>query len=157
MSKCVQGLSSNQLQCLKEAPNHVIPAIAQLLKLVRSKFDRSFVHGHYIEPGSVLRCDGTDRGRAYNLDPHVTFFCLPYLAVCPLIISSNNQLHPPRTVMQFSYDHESTRNHDSQQTFRQFPKVQSSDYLQVFQLWMVLIKSGNSRPSATGVCDEDGM
>ena len=53
--------------------------------------------------------------------------------------------------MQFSYDHESTRNHDSQQTFRQFPKVQSSDYLQVFQLWMVLIKSGNSRPSAIGV------
>ena len=122
--------------------------VMKLLGYVHDNFEKSFVHGRYITPGTVFRCDATGNSDSGDVT-HATFYSLPYLAIERLSQSGSDNIssgncHPPKTLLQFMFDHVSTEERDTNQTFTRFYGPEKNHCLYVFQLWVLVINSSTS-------------
>jgi len=59
----------------------LVPVVLYLLKKVQKQYERGSAYGSYIEPGTVLRCDGTDREEREQPDLTAIFISFPYFDI----------------------------------------------------------------------------
>lgn len=116
-----------------------------LLKNVRENYEESSGYGNYIQPGTVLRSDGTDKSRPDLPDLSAIFVSLPYFEIgnqrSPLALDDGT-IHLGRGLYQSAYTQESGIDRDAEQIFRKFKAVKPDEYLRVPQLWVMLLNSG---------------
>lgn len=123
-----------------------ITVLMYLLQQVQDKFEITSAYGSYIQPGTVLRCNGKDTKNSKKNDVSATFVSYPYFDV-----SSGNwpdppaddSLHLPRGLFQQHYPREAAQDRDRHQSFSKFrrPGTTSSYSLRVPQLWALIIGS----------------
>ncbi|RLM01564.1 hypothetical protein CFD26_108727 [Aspergillus turcosus] len=119
-----------------------------LLVNVRKELEQGFVHGKYLSPGSI-RCDGRDPKNTRKEDVSAIFTCVPYLSFERLYDADEgtvrgmnmSNLHPVRTLLQWQFDGESTRERDSSQCLRIKDESNGTKYLHVPHLWCLVLGS----------------
>ena len=121
--------------------------VDQLLSKVKKDYERTFVHGKYIAPYG-LRCDGKDTDNTEKEDVTASFVCVPYFSFEHLDSEtrrfSNNaspDRHPMRTLYQWQFHEESTRENDSSQVLRIGGDGNKDKYLHVPQFWCLTLGS----------------
>jgi hypothetical protein len=123
----------------------LVPVVLYLLQKVQERYEHESAYGSYVEPGTVLRCDGVNTNRPTDPDASVTFVSFPFIDVGkwrPPDAPKNASLHVPRGLFQSAYTHELAVNRDEQQTFRKMKGVKGNEYLRVPQLWALILQSG---------------
>ncbi|KAJ8106574.1 hypothetical protein OPT61_g9442 [Boeremia exigua] len=121
-----------------------VPVAMHLLSNVQDRYEQRSAYGSYIEPGTVMRCDGTERLQPHKPDLSVTFASLPYFDISqqnPLNAPEDESLHLTRSLFQCYYPQEDTRDRDDSQQFRTFRHVPNGHYLRVPQLWVLILNS----------------
>lgn len=117
--------------------------ILQLFKRLRDSRRAKFASEFHIEPGTVLRSDGTTSKSPDETDLSATFLCFPYLTLRHKSkkLNSASRGYPIRTILQTLYPYESTIGQDVSPTFcKDLPRA-SRAILYVAQLWVVIIGS----------------
>jgi hypothetical protein len=115
-----------------------------LLRKIQDDYEKSSAYGSYIEPGTVLRSDGTDRNRRDQPDLSAIFISFPYLDIGkwrPPGPPKDESLHLPRGLFQSSYTQETASNRDGEQMFRKFKGIKADQFLRVPQLWVLVLQS----------------
>ncbi|KAF2271832.1 uncharacterized protein EI97DRAFT_244561 [Westerdykella ornata] len=115
--------------------------ISKTLKKIENDELKVFSRGSYIEPGTVIRGEETDRD-----DPQsIIFSCVPYFHIQPQGRSASDiqdDLYPPRTLMETLYPYEHVRERDLEQAFRRYrrsAKSSANDIIHVPSLWIMNI------------------
>lgn len=114
--------------------------ICEMLTRLRDDKIKPFVGGKFIEPGTVLRADGSDPTDSQS----VIFSCVPYFSLQQTVKLSPGQgdlLCPPRTLMQTLYPYESVRERDEEQSYRKFGNDPTKNIIHVPSLWVMNIGS----------------
>lgn len=132
--------AATMFEGLSEETNLVVD---HLLATVRKELEHSYVHGKYLVPGSV-RCDGTDSKDKKREDVTAMFICTPYFAFEDHRKTVRNALgratagtHQSRSLLQYQYDSESTRERDASQALN----LGTSEILHVPNVWTLIIGS----------------
>jgi hypothetical protein len=115
-----------------------------LLNNVRNDFEYESAYGSYIQPGTVLRCDGMERRQRHKPDVSIIFVSFPFFDVGQdpqMEESSDDTLHLTRTLFQQFYPEELTNDRDDNQQFRRFKQTRKGQYLRVPQVWMLILNS----------------
>ncbi|OAL53759.1 hypothetical protein IQ07DRAFT_318209 [Pyrenochaeta sp. DS3sAY3a] len=116
--------------------------VLRLFKKVQDTCRKRLFDGFFIDPGTVLRCDGFSSRGTNNFDLSATFVCFPYLSMGERRNEDCSQTseYPTRSILQIFYPYESTSN---QETAASFCKDASTkkNVLYVPQLWVVFIGS----------------
>lgn len=116
--------------------------VLRLFKKVQDTCRKRLFDGFFIDPGTVLRCDGFSSRGTNNVDLSATFVCFPYLSMGERRNEDCSQTseYPTRSILQIFYPYESTSN---QETAASFCKDASTkkNVLYVPQLWVVFIGS----------------
>lgn len=117
--------------------------VLRLFKHVQDNFRKRFFDGFAIDPGTVLRCDGTSSRAANNHELSATFLCFPYLSVGSRSQNSQSATHdyPTRSIMRILYPYESTEDRETAPSFCKSTPHASESVLYVPQLWAVIIGS----------------
>jgi hypothetical protein len=119
--------------------------VMYLLDHVKDRFEHSSAYGSYIEPGTVVRCDGMSLKNRDIPDISVTFLSSPYFDLGEGNSSEaprDKSLHLVRSLFQQHYPNESTKDRDNNQQFRRFQRdEQVRTYLQVPQFWALILNS----------------
>jgi hypothetical protein len=122
-----------------------VPVEMYLLDHFKTRFEHSSAYGSYIEPGTVIRCDGMSRRYRDIPDISVTFLSFPYFGLgygSPSEAPRDKSLHLVRPLFQQHYPRELTKDRDENQQFRGFQKdEQVHTYLQVPQFWALIVNS----------------
>jgi hypothetical protein len=131
----------------KETCLNITGSSARLHKLTKKLLERvekdklkAFLGGMFIEPGTVLRADESDRS-----DPlSVIFSCIPYfdLQAASRETAMSDQvdrLFPVRTLLQSYYPYEPVRDRDAEQAYRKFGNKRPVALIHVPNLWMANI------------------
>ncbi|KAI0152978.1 hypothetical protein GGR57DRAFT_153197 [Xylariaceae sp. FL1272] len=124
----------------------------RLLRQQCTKFEKRYsngVHsGHYIEPGTVLRCDSR-HDQVLNQKAESVIFCsVPYLHLDKQerqghdIRDSEDKIHPTRTLMESLYDYELMENRDDRQAVLRCSSPEQENIVYVPQIWYLLCGSG---------------
>jgi hypothetical protein len=126
--------------------NHVesVPVVMYLLNNIQDNFEYDSAYGSYIQPGTVMRCDGRVRRQREQADISVVFMSFPFFDIGSGNIPDppeDEALHLPRALFQQFYPHEETSDRDRSQQFRNFAQVKSGQYLRVPQLWVLILNS----------------
>lgn len=119
--------------------------VLRLFKKLQDTFRKRLFDGFVMDPGTVLRCDGSSSREIEDHELSATFVCFPYLSMgerrndlLPL-----KQDYPTRSILQILYPYESTSNQETAASFcKSMPHVLKS-VLYVPQVWIVII--GSSR------------
>ena len=120
------------------------PVVMFLLRKVRQRHEESSAYGSFIQPGTLLRCDGTEPLHWEKPDLSAIFVCCPYFDIGekrPASPPSNVSLHLTRGLFQFNYPQEITLDREADQIFARMKGVQSHQYLRVPQLWAMILQS----------------
>lgn len=115
-----------------------------LLNNIKDNYESCSAYGSYIEPGTVIRCDGMEQKHRLKPDVSVTFISFPFLDVGendPLEAPDDETFHLTRSLFQHFYPQEVTRDRDDGQQFRKFRQIRSGQYLRVPQLWALILNS----------------
>jgi hypothetical protein len=115
-----------------------------LLRKVRQRHEETSAYGSFIQPGTVLRCDGTDPQHWERPDLSALFVSCPYFDIAetrPANPPSDTSLHLTRGLFQFHYPQEITLDREAEQIFARIKGVQSHQYLRVPQLWAMVLQS----------------
>jgi hypothetical protein len=115
-----------------------------LLKDIQEASQYNSAYGSYITPGTVLRCDGTDRGNPGKPDASATFISYPYFDVGkggPADVPKDRSFHFARGLFQHFYPNEVALDRDGDQLFRKFRQAKHDQYLRVPQLWVLILNS----------------
>lgn len=115
-----------------------------LLRKVRQRHEESSAYGSFIQPGTVLRCDGADPQHWEKPDLSAIFVSCPYFDVAesrPANPPSDASLHLTRGLFQFHYPQEVTLDREVDQIFGHIKGVRSNQFLRVPQLWLMVLQS----------------
>lgn len=115
-----------------------------LLRKIKNRHEESSAYGSYIQPGTVLRCDGTDRKNPEQPDLSAIFVSFPYFDMGkwkPPDAPKDDSLHLPRGLFQCLYTQEVALDREGDQMFRKFKGVKADQYLRVPQLWALILES----------------
>lgn len=115
-----------------------------LLRKVQQDYEERSAYGSYIQPGTVLRCDGTDQKHRERPDLSAIFVSCPYFDIGnwrPPDAPNDSSLHLTRGLFQCLYDQEIALDRESDQMFRKFKGVEPNQYLRVPQLWTLVLQS----------------
>jgi len=117
--------------------------VLRLFKKVRDSARTRLFEGYYIDPGTVLRCDGVTSRGSDDHDLSATFVCFPYLA---LKTPESRHRHSPsqypmRSILQILYPYESTSIREAPPSFCKDEPHTSDHVLYVPQLWVVIVGS----------------
>jgi len=119
--------------------------VLRLFRQVKDAFRKRLFDGYHIEPGTVVRCDGSSSRNVDNLQLSATFVCFPYVAVRRHHQSfppSGHKYYPMRSMLQILYPYESTPHQEPAPSFcRDLPQV-AEHAMFVPQCWAVMIGSG---------------
>ncbi|KAH6616338.1 hypothetical protein C7974DRAFT_427340 [Boeremia exigua] len=121
-----------------------LPVVMYLLDHVQDHHEQLSAYGSYIEPGTVLRCDGMDRHNRHKPDHFVTFISFPYFDTShgsPFEPPEDASLHLTRSLFQQFYPHEVAKDRDDSQQFKKFRQTRGGEYLRVPQLWILILDS----------------
>ena len=122
----------------------LIPVVIYLLRKIQETHESGSAYGSYIEPGTVLRSDGTDRSHRGQPDLSATFISFPYLDVGkwrPPDPPEDESMHLPRGLFQSSYTQDNALSRDGEQMFRKFRGIKADQFLRVPQLWVLILQS----------------
>ncbi|KAJ4308443.1 hypothetical protein N0V94_009351 [Neodidymelliopsis sp. IMI 364377] len=114
----------------------------KLLEKVEKERLKAFLGGMFIEPGTVLRVDESDRS-----DPTSAIFsCIPYFNLQTptretAMSVQLNRLFPVRTLLQSYYPYEPVRDRDAEQAYRKFGNERPDALIHVPNFWMLNISS----------------
>jgi hypothetical protein len=140
--------SREQRHALNIALEHhieCVPVVMYLLDHIKTQFEHSSAYGSYIEPGTVIRCDGMSQKHRDVSDISVTFLSFPYFDIgygSSPKAPRDKSLHLVRPLFQQHYPKEFTRDRDENQQFRGFQKDERvHTYLQVPQFWALILNS----------------
>ena len=112
----------------------------EVLSKLREEKMKPSVGGRYIEPGTVLRADGSDPTDSQS----VIFSCVPYFSLQEVAKPASGRedlLCLPRTLMQALYPYETVRERDEEQSYRKFGNDDNNNIVHVPSLWIVNIGS----------------
>lgn len=115
-----------------------------LLNNIKDNYEHTSAYGSYIEPSTVVRCDGMERQHRHKPDVSVTFISFPFFDVGQggsLEAPEDDTVHLTRSLFQHFYPQEVTKDRDDGQQFRKFRQTQSGQYLRVPQLWALILNS----------------
>jgi hypothetical protein len=118
--------------------------VLRLFKKVRDHHQKRLFDGFYINPGTVLRCDGTtSRSLDDGHDLSATFICLPYLSLnFPAEYASKvSSEYPTRSILQVLYPYESTSIRETPPSFCKGASSSLDRIMYVPQLWTVIVGS----------------
>jgi hypothetical protein len=123
--------------------------ILHLFKNIRSKSEKTFIHGRYLDPlvtqwHAKYNKKGTDGSLKVR---NATFFASPYFSLEKFHShhaggSPESELHPVRSLLQTHYELEPTQSRDKHQILRKLGIVENG--IHVPQLWCLLINKGIS-------------
>ena len=118
--------------------------VLQLFQKLLRTFQKQLFDGYQIEPGTVLRFDGTSPTETDNAHLSATFVCFPYLSVgkgqhCA---PEGHHNYPNRTMLQTLYPYEPTVNREHVPSFCKDLPEASESVLFVPQCWALLVGSG---------------
>jgi hypothetical protein len=122
----------------------LIPVVIYLLRKIQENHEKRSAYGSYIEPGTVLRSDGTDRSHRDQPDLSAIFISFPYLDVGkwrPPDPPKDEAMHLPRGLFQSSYTQDNALSRDGEQMFRNFRGIKTDQFLRVPQLWVLILQS----------------
>jgi hypothetical protein len=122
----------------------MIPVVGYLLKKLQEDYESPSAYGRYIEPGTVIRCDGTDRNHPDHSDLSAIFVSFPYLDIGswrPPDPPKDESMHLSRGLFQASYTQENALERESEQMFRKIKGIKTDQYLRVPQLWALVLQS----------------
>ena len=117
--------------------------VLRLFKHIQEAFRKRLFDGYSVDPGTVLRFDGTTPSDNKTSQLSVTFVCFPYLSLALRSRMSQSTKHeyPTRSLLQILYPYESTGNREVAPGFcTDFPKL-TEHVLYVPQYWAVMIGS----------------
>ena len=126
----------------------LIPVVLYLLRKVQENYEESSAYGSYIQPGTVLRSDGTDHNHRDKPDLSAIFISFPYFDIGnwkPPESPKDGSLHLPRGLFQCAYTQETALDRDGDQVFRKFKGIKADQFLRVPQLWVLVLQSSMSR------------
>jgi hypothetical protein len=113
--------------------------VKQLLDKVEKETLKVFLGGMFIEPGTVLRADESERS-----DPQsVIFSCIPYFSLhapAKKTPAAANRFSS-RTLMQSYYPYEPVQERDAEQAYRVFGNERHNALVHVPNMWMLNIGS----------------
>jgi hypothetical protein len=117
--------------------------VLRLFKQIQDSARKRFFDGFYIEPGTVVRCDGTTSRTTSGDDLSATFICLPYLALKARQEYPRQEFseYPTRSMLQSLYPYESTANREAPPRFYKDVPHAKNNVMYVPQLWVVVIGS----------------
>ena len=119
--------------------------VLRLFRQVKDAFRKRLFDGYHIEPGTVVRCDGSSSRNVDNLQLSATFVCFPYVAVRrhhQSLPPSGHKYYPMRSMLQILYPYESTPHQEPAPSFcRDLPQA-AEHAMFVPQCWAVMIGSG---------------
>ncbi|KAF2133029.1 hypothetical protein P153DRAFT_382654 [Dothidotthia symphoricarpi CBS 119687] len=121
-----------------------VPVVMYLLDDIKDNHECSPAYGSYIRPGTVVRCDGTERHHRDKPDVSATFISFPFFDVGegkPLDVPIEDSLHLIRSLFQQFYPQELTYDRDDDQQFRRFRQAKPCQYLRTPQLWILALNS----------------
>lgn len=120
--------------------------VLRLFKKVQDTFRKRLFDGYFIDPGTVLRCDGFSSRGTKDDDLTATFVCFPYLSMGERRIDhgSQNSEYPTRSILQIFYPYESTSNQETAASFCKDVSIKTKNVLYVPQLWVVIIGSSTT-------------
>jgi hypothetical protein len=117
--------------------------ILRLFKHIQETFRKRLFDGYSIDPGTVLRFDGTTSSDEDISQLSATFVCFPYLSLGerPHMFQPAKHEYPTRSLLQTLYPYESTGNREVAPGFcKAIPRL-SDHVLYVPQCWAVIIGS----------------
>jgi hypothetical protein len=117
--------------------------LLRLFKHIQETFRKRLFDGYSVDPGTVLRFDGTTPSDDGTSQLSATFVCFPYLTLGkrPHIFQSSKHGYPTRSLLQTLYPYESTGNREVAPGFcKDIPRL-SDHVLYVPQCWAVMIGS----------------
>ncbi|KAI3327062.1 hypothetical protein HD806DRAFT_381807 [Xylariaceae sp. AK1471] len=116
-----------------------------------AKFEKKYSsgsnRGYYIEPGTVLRCDGRYDQKPSRGEKSVFFCSVPYLQLGKQVepvnndVESEKHIHPARTLMESLYDYDLLDNRDGRQAILQCSPPEQDSILYIPQIWYLLCGS----------------
>ncbi|KAF3050681.1 hypothetical protein E8E11_009871 [Didymella keratinophila] len=121
-----------------------VPVVMYLLNNIKDNYEQTSAYGRYIEPGTVIRCDGRERKQRDKPDISVTFVSFPYFDLGSGDIPAapkDDTLHMARALFQQFYPKENTKDRDDDQQFRRIKLIRDGHYLRVPQLWLLILNS----------------
>ncbi|KAI1809209.1 hypothetical protein GGS20DRAFT_334403 [Poronia punctata] len=132
----------------------MITVADQFLEVECAKFEKKYSSAgqsaYYIQPGTVLRCDGRYDEEPSRVGKSVFFCSAPYLQLgkqgerwC-MGDENAERIHPPRTLIESLYDYDylnSLEDRDSRQVISQSSLPQHDDILYIPQVWYLLCGS----------------
>lgn len=123
--------------------------ILHLFKNIRSKSEKTFIHGRYLDPlVTQWHAKYDKKGADGSLQSkNATFFAVPYFSLEKFHShdvggTSESELHPVRSLLQTHYELEPTQSRDKHQILRKLGIVENG--VHVPQLWCLLINEGIS-------------
>ncbi|KAF2189049.1 hypothetical protein K469DRAFT_626882 [Zopfia rhizophila CBS 207.26] len=111
--------------------------IKMLDKIEKEKL-KTFVDGMFIEPGTVLRGEESDRDDSFA----VIFSCIPHFEIQTATKPTpgkTDRLHPARSLMQSYYPYEPVRERDTEQAYNKFGNGPENSMIHVPLMWMMNI------------------
>lgn len=117
--------------------------VLRLFKQVRECARKRLFDGFYIEPGTVLRCDGATSRKNSDRSSSAIFVCFPYLALRTQKDHSHQSSsdYPMRSILQHLYPYESTLLREEPPSFCKEVSYMSKFLMYIPQSWTVLIGS----------------
>jgi hypothetical protein len=123
--------------------------ILQLFKNIRSKSEKTFIHGRYLDPLVTqwhAKYDKNDADGSMK-SKNATFFAVPYFSLAKFHShdpggTPESELHPVRSLLQTHYELEPTQSRDKHQILRKLEIAENG--IHVPQLWCLLINKGIS-------------
>jgi hypothetical protein len=117
--------------------------VLRLFKHIQDTFRKRLFNGYSIDPGTVLRFDGTTPSDDETSQLSATFVCFPCLSLGkrPPMFQATKHEYPTRSLLQTLYPYESTLNRELAPGFcTDIPRL-SGHVLYVPQCWAVTIGS----------------
>ncbi|KAJ4305064.1 hypothetical protein N0V90_000594 [Kalmusia sp. IMI 367209] len=124
--------------------DELVPVILYLLQKVQDNHEATSAYGSFIQPGVILRCDGTNQESRHMPDLSAIFASFPYFDVGkwkPPEAPTDESLHIPRGLFQSSYTQEIAVDRDENQIFRKLRGIASNKFLRVPQIWALVLQS----------------
>lgn len=120
--------------------------VLSLFEKVRDSARHRHFDGYQIDPGKVLRCDGSTPKSFSDHDLSAIFVCFPYLAWGRREpqLSQDPSGYPARSIQKSLYPYETTSTRDALPSFRKGSQHLSGHHLHVPQVWIVIIGSSES-------------
>lgn len=87
----------------------LVPVVMYLLRKVQQNYEEESAYGSYIQPGTVLRCHGTDQKDRVKPDLSAMFVSCPYFDIGkwrPPDAPNDGSLHLARGLFQCLYTQE---------------------------------------------------